>query len=456
MPRPCLTVFAALFFTFTLSLSSAAAAGLEFAWAVSAGGKGNDKTRAITTDAQGNVYLAGEFNGPAKFGEHELPGAGGYDYFLAKCDRDGKFLWAHSGGGSAIDRAYGVATDPQGNCYVTGHYQSTNATFSGQAIGNAGDYDVFVAKYSPAGDLLWLKSGGGKGYDYGHGIAVDAHGNAYVTGAIVGDARFGDTTLTNPPGAHVFCASYDTQGTLRWVKTTTGKAASSGHGIAVDAAGNAYVGGYTGGLGSLGGHSLTNAKGRDLLVAKFTPAGEVAWVAQGHGSTNAMAHEIAVDAQGNVWAAGMFKGTAKLAADQSTTSQGDSDWLLVHYDSTGQQRWARSGGGPKVDYGLGIVAGNKGSAFLTGEFSETASFDGRTLTSLGATDVYLAAFGPDGKITELLQAGGTRGDNAYVITRDAAGNLYLSGSFGGTASYGEHSITSSGGNDLYVAKVRAK
>ncbi|MCD6052238.1 MAG: Beta-propeller repeat protein, partial [Verrucomicrobia bacterium] len=205
---------------------------MDFAWAVAAGGSGHDKTRAITTDSKGDVYLAGEFIGTAKFGEHELKSAGDFDFFLAKCDTNGKFLWARSGGGSGIDRAYGVATDPVGNCYVTGHFQSTNAVFSGQAIINTGDYDIFVAKYSSTGELLWLKGAGGAGYDYGHGIAVDAQANAYVTGALVGEGRFGDTVVTKSPGAHVFCASYDAQGTVRWAKAATGKASSSGHGIA--------------------------------------------------------------------------------------------------------------------------------------------------------------------------------------------------------------------------------
>ncbi|MCD6048816.1 MAG: Beta-propeller repeat protein, partial [Verrucomicrobia bacterium] len=229
-----------------------------------------------------------------------------------------------------------------------------------------------------------------------------------------------------------------------------------GHGIAVDAAGNAYLGGFTGGLGKLGGHSLTNATGRDVLVAKFTSAGEVAWVAQGHGSTNAMAHEISVDAKGNVWASGMFKGVFKFDAAQSATSQGDNDWLLVHYDSAGRQRWARHGGGPKVDYGLAVVNDERGNAFLTGEFSETATFGEKTLPSRGSTDIFLAAFDSKGTLATLLQAGGEKGDNAYVITRDRQGNLYLSGSFGGTAVYGEHRITSGGGNDVYVTKVRVK
>ena len=66
------------------------------------------------------------------------------DFFVAKVDSQGKFLWVRSGGGTKIDRGYAVATDKDGNCYVTGHYQSTDAKFDTIAQSNNGDYDSFV------------------------------------------------------------------------------------------------------------------------------------------------------------------------------------------------------------------------------------------------------------------------------------------------------------------------
>ena len=427
----------------------------DFAWAVSAGGKLHDKTRCVALDAQGNIFLTGEFAGTSQFGEHTITSAGEMDFFIAKCSPEGKFLWAHNGGGTGIDRGYGVATDAAGNAYVTGHYQSTNATFSGTALTNSGDYDIFVAKYSPAGKLLWIRSGGGKGYDYGHGIAVDAKGNAVVTGALVGDGSFGDRPISAPGSAHVFCARYDTNGNLLWCETAQGKANNSGHGVALDAQGNAYVGGYSGGSGTFGGLSLTNATGRDILVAKFTPAGKVAWLSEGFGSTNAMAHEIICDRAGNVWAAGMFKGTLKLG-DRTVTSHGDNDLLITSLSPDGKRLWTQTGGSPKVDYGLGVACDQSGNSYLTGEFSETAEIAGTSLTSLGSTDIYIAKFDRQGALQWLQQGGGDKGDNAYTMVADAQGNLYFSGSFSGTAKFGTHTITSAGGNDTYLTKLKAK
>ncbi len=178
-----------------------------FEWAASAGGLKNDKTRAINIDREGNVFLAGEVTDEVKFGDTTLKSAGGMDFFVAKLDPKGKFLWARLGGGSLIDRGYGVATDAAGNCYATGHYQSTDANFGGFILPNRGDYDIFTAKYDRLGKLLWVRAAGGKGYDYGHGIAVDEAGDVIVTGAVVGDSLFGDVNVPNEPGSHIFCAN---------------------------------------------------------------------------------------------------------------------------------------------------------------------------------------------------------------------------------------------------------
>ena len=91
------------------------------------------------------------------------------DFFVAKVDPQGRFLWVRRGGGEKIDRGYAVAADSAGNCYVTGHYESAEAEFDSRKIRSQGEYDLFVAKYDPAGKLLWIQSGGGAGYDYGGG-----------------------------------------------------------------------------------------------------------------------------------------------------------------------------------------------------------------------------------------------------------------------------------------------
>jgi len=428
-----------------------------FEWATAAGGLKNDKTRCINIDSEGNVFLAGEVTDEAKFGDATIKTAGGMDFFVAKLDPKGHFLWARLGGGSLIDRGYAVAADGAGNCYVTGHYQSTDAEFSGTKLPNRGDYDIFVAKYDRAGKLDWIQTAGGKGYDYGHGIAVDGKGDVVVTGAVVGDAEFGDVKIPNEPGSHIFCAKYHADGKLVWVKTATGKAGGAGHGIAVDGPGNIYIGGITSGSGQFGGKSLVTPKGSSAVVVKLSPQGDVQWIAQHLGETSCLFHEIVCDKEGRVWASGMFKGKATFGEETfTTTGDKDSDAFLSHFDSDGHHLWSRVGQGPAVDYGLGVATDGKGNSFLTGEFTDVLKLGGEELHSRGSTDIYIAKFDEKGALRWITQAGGDKGDNAYTMVCDAQGNLFLGGSFGGTAKFDDVSITSAGSNDLYGAKLKAK
>jgi hypothetical protein len=413
-----------------------------FTLAVSFGGLKHDKVRCINLDAQGNILLTGEFAGEAAYGDLKITSAGDMDYFVAKLDPQGKPLWVHSGGGTKVDRGYGIAADAAGNVYVTGHSQGTDATLSGQTIPNSGDYDAFIAKYDPAGKLLWITTQGGPGYDYGHGIAVTAQGEVVVTGALVIDKV-----------ARLFCAGYTTDGKLKWSARTEGQAHSSGHGVALDAQGNAYVGGFSGGQGNLGPVALTNTTGQDVLIAKLTPAGKVDWVHQGHGSKSAMIHEISVDAEGYVWACGMYKNAPLVLADRTIENRGDSDPLLTCLNPKGERLWTLTGGSAKVDYGLGITTDHKGGAVFVGEFSETADLFGHSLTSRGATDIFIAGINRDGTVRYVTQAGGDKGDNSYTATADKDGNALFSGSITGTATFGDKSVTAIGAQDVYVARI---
>lgn len=435
-----------LFLTLLTTTFATAGNAPEMTLAVQFGGPKHDKVRCVNVDTQGNILICGEFGAEAAYGTHKISSAGDLDFFVAKLDPQGHALWAHSGGGTKVDRGYGIAADRDGNVYVTGHSQGGDAKFGDQALPNAGDYDVFVAKYSASGDLLWIKSDGGPGYDYGHGIAVSPEGKVFVTGAIVADKI-----------ARLFCTCYDGSGQRLWNRTTEGMARGSGHGVAVDAKGNAYVGGFSSGTGKLGSVELNSPNGQDILVAKFSSTGEVGWVQQGHGSKTALIHEISVDEDGYVWACGMFKNAPLVLADRTVENRGDSDPLLTCIDPEGKRLWTITGGSPKVDYGLGITTDHHGAAVFVGEFSETFELLGQSMTSKGSTDIFIAGIDRSGALRWLTQAGGEKGDNSYTATADGDGNVLFSGSITGTANFGSHAVTSNGAQDVYVARIsRAK
>jgi len=431
-----------------------------FAWARTAGGVKNDKIRGMAVDRDGNVFLAGEGAGAVKLGDQPggqiLQGLGELDVFLAKLDADGRFLWAQLAGGSLIDRSYAVATDPQGNCYVTGHYQSTDATIGGTRLPQRGDYDIFVAKYDRDGNQQWIQTAGGTGYDHGHAIAVDGFGDIIITGAVEGGAEFGGTLFPNESGSHAYCAKYRADGTWMWTRVARGGAHGAGQGVAVDGKGNIYIAGLNTGSGHFGDQPLVAIGGTAAALIKVSRTGEVLAITQHLGTPLFHFHEVACDWEGRVWTAGMFRGTVTVGREVFV-SGGDrgGDALLCHYGSDGELRWCRAGQGPSIDYALAVATDGLGNSYVTGEFSADFRLGGEVLTSRGVTDVFVAAFDEYGTLRWVAQGGGAGSDNAYALARDGRGNVVLAGSYSGSARFDGTTLTCVG-RDLFVASMPGK
>jgi hypothetical protein len=244
-------------------------------WAKSAVGIDSDRGYSVTTDASGNVYVTGSFDSPTiTFGTTTLTNAGYTDIFIAKYDAAGNVLWAKSEGGTSYDEGYSVATDASGNVYVTGYFISS-ITFGTTTLSNAGEEDMFIAKYDAAGTVLWAKSEGGTSNDYFRSVSTDASGNVYVTGYFYSPTiTFGTTTLTNAGGFDIFIAKYDAAGNVLWAKSAGGTDDDLGYSVTTDASGNVYVtGSFDSPTITFGTTTLTNAGSVDMFIAKYDGTG---------------------------------------------------------------------------------------------------------------------------------------------------------------------------------------
>jgi hypothetical protein len=438
----------------------------QVTWAVRAGGMKNDKTRGLCVDEAGNVYMTGEFTGEADFGDKKLVSRGDMDFFVAKYDAGGKCIWARQGGGSKTDRGYGVAVDHGGNVFVTGHYQSPDAEFDGVKLASPGkderDYDVFTAKYDREGKLLWLRTGGGAGYDYGHGVGVDTAGNCYVTAGVVGAAKFDGRNFEHA-NSRAVVIKYAPDGKLVWLTQPEAKGSSSAGSIAVDAAGNSWIcGGYSGEVDYGHGAKLNSPGQRNIFIVKINPDGQAQWAATSTGKTDGGAAAIGVDSAGRAYICGMLKGQTTIGSD-SFASVDNHDIFVAAVDAKGQWLWAKHAGGPDIDYALGLAADPAGGCYFTGEFTKTCDFFGvKKLTPYaepGAKrtdrDLYLAQIKADGSVGSVEQHGGAGGDYCYCVAlHEKSNTLYLSGAFNGTTKYGKTELKAIGGNDIMLIQLK--
>lgn len=166
------------------------AAGTALVYATYLGGAGNDVGHAITADAAGNAYITGLSNSPdfptARPFQAAYKGGEGNDVMVVKINAAGTAL-AYSTylGGSKNEESRAIAVDAAGNATITGYTQSTDFPTARplQTRFGGGSNDIFVTQFSAAGETLNFSTYlGGGGGDYGRGLALDAARNIYLTG----------------------------------------------------------------------------------------------------------------------------------------------------------------------------------------------------------------------------------------------------------------------------------
>jgi hypothetical protein len=280
-------------------------------WAKQAGGPSLDGGNEIVADSSGNALVIANTYGTMKVEDVVLDHQGEQDVFITKYDRNGKFLWVRQIAGSKDERGRGISVDKQGNVFATGEFTGS-LSFGSQKVESASNLkDIFLAKYSSSGNLLWAKSFGSTGADYGRGIGADAADNIYFTGVFSGSVKFGSKTLNSVGGSKdLFLAKADASGNIIWVRQMGGSGADEGCELEVDEAGNSYITGEFPGSATFGSTTFKSAGYRDMFIAKYDSQGNLIWVKQAGGDGDDVNYAIAVDTVAKVSVTGTFTGSA--------------------------------------------------------------------------------------------------------------------------------------------------
>lgn len=287
-------------------------------------------------------------------------------------------------------------------------------------------------------------------------ITICNGGNSYVTGSFSGTETFGDISLTSSGSDDVYAAKLDGNGNFVWAVKAGGDGDDCGYDIAVDSLGDLYVTGYFSGVATFGTTTLTSSGGTDLFAAKLNNSGAWLWAVNAGGSEEDLAYGIAVDSASNAYLTGRFAGTAAFG-DNSLTSFGFNDIFAAKLGTNGNWLWAVKAGGNNQDDAHGIAVDANADVYLTGTFRYTATFGTISATCTGWNDVFAAKLDTDGNWLWIANGGGdsSYADAAYGIAVDSEGFAYLTGDFFGTAAFGSSIFTSNGGKDIYVAKLDA-
>jgi hypothetical protein len=255
----------------------------------------------VAVDQERNVVLTGVFAGAVDFGGGILPESTNTNIYVVKFDQQGTWLWGRELMGYHCVPT-GIATDSEGNVIVVGSF-FYDIDFGWGSISAAGASDVFVAKFSPAGEVLHAHTYGGNDYQEIRGVAVLSDDSFAIGGRLTGDLDLGANVI-HGSGA-VLVARFSATGTSLWAKaieSTSGEA--NAFDVAVDPFDNiVLVGSFQ---GTLQVPKPVTATGIDAFVIGLDRDGDVRWAQRIGGPNGQDALAVATDAAGDVLVGGRF------------------------------------------------------------------------------------------------------------------------------------------------------
>ncbi len=412
------------------------------------GGTAQSAITALAVDASGDLYAAGwteAIDFPVS-NAIQAVSHGGVDAFVFKLNPTGStLLLATYIGGRGDDRASGIAVDASGQIYLTGSTASTNfplASAVRSALG--GPRDAFALKLNAIGNLLVYSTYlGGSGYDAATAIAVDASGNAYISG----DTQSTDFPLLTPvqaaPGGatDAFVTKLTPAGAIAFSTYLGGANVEHAGGIAVDASANIYVAGGT--LSTnfpvVSALQAANAGNQDAFVAKIStnpPQLVYSTYLGGNGGQNGspeQANGIAVDASGAAYVTGVTNSTnfPTTAGAFQTAFGGVQDGFVTKLNPAGSAKaYSTYLGNSSFDWASGIAVDSSGNAYVAG-YTSSAAFPSVGAVQAGFQgfyDAFLSKLNPFGNgLTFSTLFGGTGAEQANAVAVDSLGNMFFGG-----------------------------
>ena len=418
------------------------------------GGSGTDIGTDIAVDKEGNAYVTGFTNSPAKGVLNPFPVKVGpelnfqtdnvctncYDAFVAKVNKEGKLVYCGYIGGDKSDSGYGITVDSKGRAYVVGQTASTKFPLNvGPKLYKSGGQDGFIARVSADGTKLEYCGyiGGGANSDTANDVAVNSEFEAYVVGST--DSK----DLLNEMGVSTswnwsYQAGLTDAFAIKIKESGAGVLAGGfigghqrdvGNSIDLDKEGNAYIGGFTQSDHSSFpvkiGPDLTFNGSQDGFVARVNAKGDtLEYCGYVGGSGDDDVSGLAVTATGEAYLTGTTNSTNLpiIGSSVDASYNGGGDAFIARVRPDGNLSLSGYFGGNQSDSGIAISLDASDNVYLAGTTgSDELTFpvtDGPDLTYNGNGDAFVAKLRADGKIFYCGYLGGKLDDYAWGIATD--------------------------------------
>jgi hypothetical protein len=364
-----------------------------------------------------------------------------------------------------------VRTDQQNNVYITGLYSGT-VDFDPSAAGVFnltsvnGSFDIYVAKYTSAGKLIWAVSMGGSGTDQVNAMTIDGNGNPTISGqydspVLDADPGPGVFNLTNNGDKDAFIIKLNTDGTFSWAKSIGGSQTDYGGKVVADSQGNIIEVTQFQSTIKVGNNTYTSQGAFNDLIVKYNSAGALLWSIDIGDTNNSEPHSCAVDHSDNVIVSGSFSSNDNFnpLGTASFLNGNGSSTYIAKYTPVGNLIWVTSIAGSLVNSNSNLCVNSKNEIYIDGPFSSTLVFSGiKTLNPTGIQDIFVAKLSSNGVFQSVNDIGGGNASiYNYGLVADQVDNIYLSGYFSGTVDFNPSPtatafVSDHGQRDMFLSK----
>jgi hypothetical protein len=389
------------------------------------------------------------------------------------------FVWAKGFGGLDNEDVSSVATDINGNVFMTGNFLSDTLNFDSLSLSNTNQNtssftylksDIFIAKFDNEGNTLWAKNARGNKYDNSLAMSLDYDGNVIVTGSFNSDTLYFDSislihSVPNPNSNAVgdfFIVKFDTFGNVLWAKSAY-KAA--GNSIAVDLNNNVFVSGsyYATNFLVLDSITINNQGLNDIFLAKYDESGNLIWGKSIGGASSDWDKAVTTDMSGNVFLTG-YTQSSTISIDTTSLTM-TCRTFIAKFKPNGDLIWAINAADSGLIDGESIATDMNGNLILVGCFhSASVNFSSITLTNYVTnpsiandygSDILIVKYDSYGNVLWAKSAGAINHDIAKSVFIDSSDHIYVTGDFSYQLIFGPFSLTEISWENLFILKLDA-
>jgi hypothetical protein len=424
----------------------------EVDWWTSFGAGSDETITKIEQDSKGNFIVLGTYDQIFDIDGNTLVIEGGQEFFLAKFSPTGNTLWVRSFTGVRADQGADLSIDDQDVIYLAAYFDS-KVRVNDEAIFAEGGIDGLVMQITPAGFNGWIKNMGGAETSRALGIWVDAT-HVYAVGDFEGTGKMEDFIINSQGGTDMWMAKIEkSEALISWVKSYGGTGDDRFTAIVKDFRDDLYVCGASSSTFIFGNQTFTASSGEDVFVAKLTDEGSPIWTKQATGDFEGNeALFMEVDEEANIYVSGLFANTLTVGG-QSLNAGSDTDGFLLSYNANGGLRWTQhtqTSGAGRLN-GLYIL---NNRLYVAGTAQNGTLFDEEVVSDAQGDLAFLAGLDLDGKLQRIGYFDGP-GNEAGVDLSGRNENIAMIGTFEQSLDFDGETATSVGGSDVFLARINA-